>query len=892
MNVSGKRIRRLISLLLMLSMLLGLLMVSAYAETTQEGDQEAPKASVELVFVYPKDVPKDEVKLNVYQGIPQWRQKNEAETIEDVPEVLTNPTNPNYPKLTEIQPDKDGKYIVNEAGGYCYFVRGKEPGQYYNIIKLFLVTEADLKAGTKNVAVKTAPSAGTGFETGNNNPVGENGETAPKGFDQGVQHLVPIEGTDEMEHLLGTDELVGYEPFTTPAFQEGRAIYQATTQSEMMKFIEEYADQCRYMHVYSAGKTENLGYDYPVLVFTKKNIPENATMEQAAQILRDGGLPIVWQQAQIHPYEPAAGESALVMIQELCGEYGRDILDKIDIVMIPRVNVEGSFLFWRGDYEGIDMNRDHMAVSSHETALLHETYYKFMPHVVIDNHEFFFSEMGNYDNDPEQFKLNDFQITGATSLNDDPVITELTTNLVVDQMHKDLLETGFRAYHYGTTSTNPIGRAYYGLGNAISVLIESHGADGALFALPRRVYGQVVATKSVFETTAANANTIVNAVNSARAKVAEKGATYEEDDILVLKQSASGAVTSPTPLHEYVADIYGNIESLGAKTIDLQDTVVRSRTRPTAYLVDASQPWIDQLTYILEHHDAEYYYLSPGTTVEVQQYYYIQDDGAKSCIADLRELAPVTFEKGAVVVPTDQEMGNIIGMLMEPDVGDSASYNGTLYQYGLLKYDQQTKNFPLYRYIGNNPRDLSALPFTDVDANAWYYEAVSYVYGSDLFSGTSTTTFSPNVPMTRAMLATVLYSMEGKPAVSGTLNFKDVADNAWYRNAALWATQKGIMAGYSEDQFGANDVLTREQMALILFGYAKNKGYDVSKQGAVGGYTDEKSISGWALEAVKWAVGESLLAGKGAGKLDPTGGTTRAELAQVLMRFCQNVAKV
>ena len=108
----NKRIKRLISLLLTLSMLLGLLMVSAQAATEQNDSQESSQASVELVFEYPKDVPKDEVKLSVFQGIPQWRQKNDAKTIEDVPEVLTNPTNPNYPKLKEILPDKDGKYIV------------------------------------------------------------------------------------------------------------------------------------------------------------------------------------------------------------------------------------------------------------------------------------------------------------------------------------------------------------------------------------------------------------------------------------------------------------------------------------------------------------------------------------------------------------------------------------------------------------------------------------------------------------------------------------------------------------------------------------------------------------------------------------------------------------
>ena len=84
-------------------------------------------------------------------------------------------------------------------------------------------------------------------------------------------------------------------------------MYQATTQSEMMDFIEEYAAKSDYMHVYSMGKTSHYNYDYPILVFTKQNIPDGATMEQAAQILKDGGKPIVWQQAQIHPYEPAAG---------------------------------------------------------------------------------------------------------------------------------------------------------------------------------------------------------------------------------------------------------------------------------------------------------------------------------------------------------------------------------------------------------------------------------------------------------------------------------------------------------------------------------------------------------------------------------------------------------
>ena len=686
---------KIISLLLSFSMIASLLITTSFAA----------EKSLKIILDYPEDVPAEDVVVTMFDGVPQWRQKNSATDVEDVIRVFTEPTNPNFPKLNVIEPNEDGSYTVTDAHGYCYLVRGKEAGQYYNIIKLFVVSEDDLAAGEKHILVKTGPSAGSGFESGNNNPVGENGETVPEGFNQGVQHMVPIEGTDEMEPLMGTDGLKDYVPFTTPAFTEGRAMYQATTQQEMMDFIAEYAADCPYMHVYSMGTTSNYNYDYPLLVFTKKDIPANASMDDAAEILKDGGLPIIWQQAQIHPYEPAAGESALVMIQELCGDYGENILDSVDVVMVPRVNVEGAFLFWRGDYTGTDMNRDHMAIATEQIAMLHDAYYKFNPHVVIDNHEFFFSEMGNYNNNPEEFKLNDFQITGATSLNDDPEITDITTNLVVDKMHADLFEYGFRPYHYGITSNNPIGRAYYGLDNAISILIESHGADGALFAFPRRVYGQVIATKSIYETTSANAERIVTAVNDARAAVVEKGATYEEDDILVLKQSASGAVTSPTPLPENVADIYGNIRTTEEKPINLQDTVVRSRPRPTAYIVDAGVEWLDDLTYILDHHNAEYFMLDAGTTLPLQQYYYIEKDGAKSCIADLREEADVTFENGCLMIPMDQEVGTIIGMLMEPDVGDSSSYNGTLFQYGLLTYDDEM-NFPLYRYIVDNPRDL------------------------------------------------------------------------------------------------------------------------------------------------------------------------------------------
>ena len=191
-----KMMQRSLSCLLTLAMVVTMLMTSTLAA----------EKSVKITLEYPKDVPANDVVVTMFKGIPAWYQKREAKTVEGIVKAFTEPNSENYPKLTIIEPDKDGKYTVTEAGGYCYLVRGKVESKYYSIVKLFLVTEADLKAGAKTLPVKTAPIAGTGYETSNNNPVGVNGEKAPAGFDQGVGYGVPIEGTDEMEYLLGTDE--------------------------------------------------------------------------------------------------------------------------------------------------------------------------------------------------------------------------------------------------------------------------------------------------------------------------------------------------------------------------------------------------------------------------------------------------------------------------------------------------------------------------------------------------------------------------------------------------------------------------------------------------------------------------------------------------------------
>ena len=180
-------------------------------------------------------------------------------------------------------------------------------------------------------------------------------------------------------------------------------------------------------------------------------------------------------------------------------------------------------------------------------------------------------------------------------------------------------------------------------------------------------------------------------------------------------------------------------------------------------------------------------------------------------------------------------------------------------------------------------------PFTDVTETDLYFDAVEFVATRGLFTGTTATTFGPGVPMTRAMLVTVLYRLEGEPAVSGTASFSDVKSGQWYTNAIFWASKNNIVTGYGSERFGVGDSVTREQLAVILFRYSKYKEYSVKTTTALDAYTDQAAISEWALPAVKWSVAKELIKGVTTSTLDPSGSATRAQAAIILMRYVQNI---
>ena len=188
------------------------------------------------------------------------------------------------------------------------------------------------------------------------------------------------------------------------------------------------------------------------------------------------------------------------------------------------------------------------------------------------------------------------------------------------------------------------------------------------------------------------------------------------------------------------------------------------------------------------------------------------------------------------------------------------------------------------------PVEVVDMPFTDVKEEDWFYGAVVYAYQNSILTGTGETTFSPNGTMTRSMLVTALWRLEGEPEASGASGFPDVKPDAWYAEAVDWASQTGLVSGTGAG-FDPEGSVTREQIASILYRYAKLKGWDVSKTASLQDFADGADTSAWATRAMGWAYAEKLITGKDGNRLDPQGQATRAEVATILMRLLESKAE-
>lgn len=225
----------------------------------------------------------------------------------------------------------------------------------------------------------------------------------------------------------------------------------------------------------------------------------------------------------------------------------------------------------------------------------------------------------------------------------------------------------------------------------------------------------------------------------------------------------------------------------------------------------------------------------------------------------------VTDGDGQLVDVTEQEDGSCIFVMPAGEVTVEGFF-------ALINPAdcQRNEACPLYAY-------------KDADVNAWYHDALHYCVDRGLINGMGGGVLAPDGTTSRAMLVTMLYRLEDETQITGDNGFADVPADCWYSRAVAWAAANGIVKGYGDKTFGSEDAVTREQVVSILYRYAAYKGYDLDSRGTLNGFRDGDQVSGWAAEAMLWALAKGVVNGKGNGILDPTGEAARAEIAQIFM---------
>ncbi len=211
----------------------------------------------------------------------------------------------------------------------------------------------------------------------------------------------------------------------------------------------------------------------------------------------------------------------------------------------------------------------------------------------------------------------------------------------------------------------------------------------------------------------------------------------------------------------------------------------------------------------------------------------------------------------------------------------------------LLAACEVSGTMAVYEMTPVQENEPTELPFSDVDSDEWFYDAVKYVYDNGLMNGVDGGMFDPDGTTTRAQIVTILYRLAGSPDISDEnlgYPYEDVDADSWYGDAVYWARTAGIAGGYDNGSFGPDDAITREQMAAMLYRYAEYKDYDVSGSASLDQFSDGDDASSWAESSVSWAVAEGLISGGDGNVLQPQGSAIRAQAATILMRFCENIA--
>ena len=286
--------------------------------------------------------------------------------------------------------------------------------------------------------------------------------------------------------------------------------------------------------------------------------------------------------------------------------------------------------------------------------------------------------------------------------------------------------------------------------------------------------------------------------------------------------------------------------------------------------------------------------------------YHPEADSSTTATPDRYEIeGPSDVENGSIKVsPSKAEKGDTVTITVTPDEGyaldELAVYDEDGNEVdlkdkgdGKFTFEMPKGDVEIEVSFAQIEDEAPKANFADVPSDAWYAEAVQYVYENGLMTGTSDNAFSPDLTSSRAMIVTILWRMAGSPAVNYAMDFADVPADQWYSEAIRWATSEGIVGGYGNGSFGTGDPITREQFAVMLYRFAQNQGYDVTvgEDTNILSYTDFADLNEYTIPAMQWACGAGIITGTSETTLTPDGSATRAQVATILMRFCENIAK-
>ena len=576
-----------------------------------------------------------------------------------------NPDNINYkmlfykgPRSRGIgKPVFGGETIVKDVkcgDVFCYktFAEG-----YYTYKKAFIINETDIANGEKWIRLSFDKRKNEGYEA------------------DSVNYW-----TEEVETKLvsGEYEIKKDYELDTPAFSKEKAVHEFTTTDECIQYVKKVCEEIPAAKMFFLDDERQI----PVVVISNDIKSEDETLQNVIGALKDNNHVKIMYQAQIHGNEPAAGEAALYVIKQFC--QNEELLQKLDIVVIPHVNPYGAQKFVRfSDKHKMNLNRDSLILESEMTKKLRKIYLGLMPEVFIDAHEFcgpfndmFDEEDGNY------LKMNDdIQVTCLNNLNRSQGIYEQEREIIKYTL-ENLQEQGFRCFCYRPTCDYSTSCGYTRIMSSFIFFIETNGIGRGKIHFERRVVSQIEAMKLLLNQVAKKAEQIKTEVACARAcrpdEFVLKHMVDEEDVMWIQRRSY---------------DFFGNV--IGDKDKETPyynlSKAVKKMPYPKAYVLDKGEKFSEKVKEILVQNGVVYKELSAKEIIQAESY---KEWFGKKYWTKAKKLK---LKEGAYIFDTNQIASNVIIASLEPEVEDMTKGNGIARPAELLM--KNCKKYPVYRIM-------------------------------------------------------------------------------------------------------------------------------------------------------------------------------------------------